>query len=331
MSLVQVKKVVIALLKDDADLTKLFTDTFTDSVASVDIDELLSGNISHDTLISALNSALETTSTEALRVYEVTKDIKFLALSHQLHSPVVTALLSLLPPPDILSRGTSIASTSRTAARSWCTPDPDIKARPSPGASRYAPASVPKRLNIRREQTAPPPLDTDSIHKDVEQFYSTPRVLYSSSRVVTCRRTSCSICRHVFTHLNLTRCVGHKPCTPCGWFPHVTPMLWSGLKKVHADPSLPIAVSYRPPKKDEIRSPWDVEPKPHPPAVTPDGPIDWNTVSPPYPPPSQSGSLDTISEEVHHMNINMASPRKRLREDDIEIDPTLGVISDRGL
>lgn len=51
---------------------------------------------------------------------------------------------------------------------------------------------------------------------------------------VKCDLDDCAFCAHLFHTVNLTRCVGHKPCVSAGWYPHVGPALWQMVRSKHA-------------------------------------------------------------------------------------------------
>lgn len=85
----------------------------------------------------------------------------------------------------------------------------------------------------------PGPIDTKSLYEALNTIRSTGEPPYSkiASSGNRCSLKHCVTCTEAFTRVNLTPCVGHQPCTPQGYFPHVRAGLLSRITEAHHKPS----------------------------------------------------------------------------------------------
>jgi hypothetical protein len=85
----------------------------------------------------------------------------------------------------------------------------------------------------------PTQLDTAALYGALAKIRDSGEPPYSNiaSSGNRCTLTNCKTCTEAFTQVNLTPCVGHKPCLPEGYFPHVRAGLLSRVTEAHNKPS----------------------------------------------------------------------------------------------
>jgi hypothetical protein len=91
-----------------------------------------------------------------------------------------------------------------------------------------------KKINKSTSPAIPPPSgeEAEQIYKDVISKFSKGHPL-SYFKHITCNSKSCEYCKDLFFNVDLSLCVGHKPCVPGRWYPHVGRALWTQLLKKH--------------------------------------------------------------------------------------------------
>lgn len=114
------------------------------------------------------------------------------------------------PQPAPTAIISSVATTSRSASRS------------PPRSPDYLPAEI---------QVAQP-IDEVAIKAEIRKTLMKGGPYIKALRAA-CKSASCRFCSEVVHATPISRCLGHKPCTPCAWWPHVGPRLWYALKSAH--------------------------------------------------------------------------------------------------
>lgn len=112
----------------------------------------------------------------------------------------------------------------------------------------------PRRTSVTPKSQASP-LDPRAVQRAIFSAYDGLQVVYPKVTRLQCTKVRCTLCLHMFTHVNLSRYVGHSNCHPCGWYPHLAPALVHGLRKVHDQTGTPL-VNFREPVAVEITPPW---------------------------------------------------------------------------
>jgi hypothetical protein len=85
---------------------------------------------------------------------------------------------------------------------------------------------------VRQKETPPVGLEAEEIYRVILSRLGKKHPL-SNFKHITCDSLTCSFCKDMFFATHLTKCVGHKPCVPGGWYPHVGVILWNQLKRYH--------------------------------------------------------------------------------------------------
>jgi hypothetical protein len=107
--------------------------------------------------------------------------------------------------------------------------------KPIQGPSTSKVCSKPeKKINKSTLPAFVPPSgeEAEQIYKDVIAKFSKGHPL-SYFKHITCNSKSCEYCKDLFFNVDLSLCVGHTPCVPGRWYPHVGRALWTQLLKKH--------------------------------------------------------------------------------------------------
>lgn len=115
-----------------------------------------------------------------------------------------------------------------------------IQLRPESSSSTVQNASVPEQVPLRRKKDKTPAHHvsnrvvppTTTVHGEMRALHTAqnhskkPLFQGSNCAAAACERVGCTTCESLFVSLFPTPCVGHSPCLPSGWFPHVGEVLW---------------------------------------------------------------------------------------------------------
>jgi len=256
-------------LQDFPDYIPVFEQSFRVQCATAPVSEMLSCNLTHETIHASIQIAMTTTAQAMFHAAETSPDtsVALTAAAHQLSSPLLSTMIQTL----------------HRVLQNRAAPVPvQKKAREDASACNAKPPVVaPTRHNSVPPTPEPPREDPLQIRSSILASFNDIPVVYPSCPKLECSAEKCEICRTAFKRLNLSRCSGHTPCHPTGWYAHLSPALIYGLNKVHRGGE-PLRLAFRAPVKGEIASPWE-------------RPLDWSDegyrpVTPSVPPPSQAPS-----------------------------------------
>lgn len=265
-----VHKLIIEFLQEFPDYVDLFNVSFRQQCATAPVGEMLSGNLTHDTIHTSIQLALQQTAAAmhvAARQNPDTSEPLAIA-AHQLSSPLLARMIEVAS--QSLQRG--LAPTSLPARR---VRDDTQSSKPR------SPVAVPARANVIPPQQEKTRVDPLAVRSAILASFNDIPVIFAGCPKLRCQTPQCDTCRSVFQKLNLSKCAGHAQCHPTGWYVHLSPALVHGLNKVHAGAE-PLRLQYRAPAKGELGSPWEQ-------------PLSWaedmdRPQSPTYPPPAQTSA-----------------------------------------
>lgn len=198
-------------------LSHRFEHSLRSSISSIDLSLLLSGNIPRKIITNCLTSALQETANLAEEHYEATTDVRFRTIADQLWNPLVATFSQLMPQQEHSNN-----AKNQSLEKSVSVPQAKKSAKKANLAAKVPPAAV----SATEQQTIRSRLEAVKLTK--KQLYKTPFHAH-----IKCEVNDCSFCVHMFNNLNITQCIGHKPCAAIGWYPHVGPVLWQMLKTKH--------------------------------------------------------------------------------------------------
>lgn len=248
-----------------------FENAFRTQCATAPVGEILACTITHETLHNSIRVALQQTAAamhDAARTPQSAETSATLTVAaHQLGSPLLAQVIDVVY--SSLQTKVDPPSLSRR-------PREDATLRSAP-----APMAEPARRNIATLQTEASKEDPLQIRASILSTFDDIPIIYQTCPKLECRTERCDTCRTAFKRLNLSKCTGHRPCHPTGWYAHLSPSLVHGLNKVHRGEQ-ELRLASRAPGRGEIASPWEV-------------PLDWaeemvQPDSPLTPPPSQAMS-----------------------------------------
>lgn len=219
---------VSSLTEKDPILSQAFEQSFRESLSSLDMQILLSGPIPVEIFRSILSSSLQYTSTHSLQLFESTSDKRYERLHHQLWNPLVSSLVSSI-------------SASSLGNRPFHQQSSTSKVRAGSITACFAALS----LTTSEEE---------EIRQKLSDYSQKSNRLYNTKfhAHISCKTDRCRFCYAMFTHVNITKCVGHKPCHRSGYFPHVGTPLWSMIRKKHTSGSCQFKV--KPCQSGEIKA-----------------------------------------------------------------------------
>lgn len=118
--------------------------------------------------------------------------------------------------------------------------------KPTQGPSNSKVISTPEKKMTKSKPTAipsgkpvqkvvPPPIgeEAEKIYTQVMTRLEKARHPLAHFKHITCSDNTCVYCKELILNVDLTLCVGHKPCVPGRWYPHVGQTLWNQLRKKH--------------------------------------------------------------------------------------------------
>lgn len=191
-----------------------FENDFRSNISSVDFKHLTTGSIPSSILHTCITSSLQHTADYCLRRYEATNDLEMFKLAHMIWNPITATLLTIKNTPVKL---------------------PDKKPRQDKSSDTSS-ASGTRKADKRNVMPIDASLDVSDIRRRLNGVVLTKPHLFETPahRHVQCTKQNCGFCKHLFTHVNITRCEGHKRCTSVGWYPHIGTALWNMVRKRHA-------------------------------------------------------------------------------------------------
>lgn len=202
--------VLTVLVQDDTEFIKLFEKTFRSLISSLDIEILLDGPIPQHIMINLLSTSLQNLSDYAKTQFELTKHPKFDRLQHILWNPLISLLLSntqaLSPGP-----GKTLSHTTKSKVTQFGSMSTAFTAL---SLSETEQQDVRQKL-LKSATTLKRPYN-NRFHKHI-----------------SCKKDLCDFCMTMFKTVNITKCVGHKPCHSTGYYPHVGTSLWQIIKRKH--------------------------------------------------------------------------------------------------
>lgn len=201
-----------AIPKQRKEVVEYFENTFRSAVTSGDINDLLTGNIHHKAIHNSIISSLQSTAEFAMSEYERTNDLELRDISNMIWNPLVAAMFQLKS-------------------------DSQRETPPTPRSSSSA--SRPKTTTKAKIVTSTPVNLTDSevttIKRSLRAVVLTKEILYATPyhKHIKCEKSRCDFCRSMYDNVHLTKCENHKPCCKAGWYPHVGPVLWAKIRRLH--------------------------------------------------------------------------------------------------
>lgn len=196
------------LTKGETFLIHEFEKHFRSCISSLDIQTLLDGPIPQHITQNILSSSLQHLSEYAYKQFEDTNKPIYQQLAAQLWNPLIVELL--------LHVGLGSVEQER---------------RPSTQTTKIRNGSMQKafsKLEISND-------DASRVRSELRKYTSKVKQPYQNRfhKHISCERKDCNFCLTMFKTVNITKCVGHKPCHKTGYYPHVGTSLWSMIKKRH--------------------------------------------------------------------------------------------------
>jgi hypothetical protein len=199
----KVERALSAITGENAQILTVFESTFRENVSSLDIQILMSGIIPPKIISNCIASALQTTAREA-------KASGLIDLAAQLWNPLTACLVqqahTSLPISKSIPDKPSTKSTVKSTAKDKAVPETQVISDDVAGTIRAS-------LGRNRPSAG---FFNNSYHSHIN-----------------CLKSECSFCENLYKQVNITKCSGHKPCHPCGFYPHVGRTLWKLLKTKH--------------------------------------------------------------------------------------------------
>jgi len=198
-------------------IIKEFENDFRSNISSVDFKYLTTGNIPQNILQNCITSSLQHTAEFCLQHYEATGDLEYFKFSHMIWNPIIAKMFSVIT----VSIPRSVKTSSATVEKK--------------SSDKITSASK-RKADPRVVKPVPVEIDEEDIRRRLNGVVLTKPHLFETPahKHVQCMKQNCGFCKHLFTHINVTRCEGHKRCTSIGWYPHVGPALWQMVRKRHA-------------------------------------------------------------------------------------------------
>lgn len=199
----KIAKTLLTVTNGNAQIQNVFESTFRENVASLDLQILASGSIPHNIISNCIASALQKAANEA-------NTLALSTVSAQIWNPLTAILLreSARPVPVPLKSKFASSNTKREKIT-------------------LAKASDTVSDNISKD-------DIRKIHLALQQNKPTSGIYNNSFHShISCVKPQCQFCMDLFQQVNISKCVGHKPCHASGHYPHVGKTLWKMIKGRH--------------------------------------------------------------------------------------------------
>lgn len=213
-------------------IIKEFENDFRSNISSVDFKHLTTGSIPQNILQNCITSSLQHTAEYCLQLYEANNDLEMFKISHMIWNPLTSSLCKMIAivPPRVMDKRPCPKKSSDTSS-----------------------ASGTRKADVRNVVAIDASVDVADIRRRLKGVVLTKPHLFETPahKHVQCMKQNCEFCKHLFTHVNITRCDGHKNCTSIGWYPHVGTSMWNMVRKRHAS-GLSCAVKLKDCKVGEI-------------------------------------------------------------------------------
>lgn len=207
------KKYFLALSQitnSDAELLKHFEDTFRFAISSLDMQILMDGIIPPKILLNVLQNSLKSTSQLAFEKSTTSHNSNFLHMSFQIWNPLLEVTIR------------------------------DCKTLLSASRLENTPSKQPSKNKVGSIAAAFEDLKIDEVQSNQirillkEHGASTKRPFAGKfHKHIQCSKDNCNFCKTLYHSVNITKCVGHKPCHRSGYYPHIGHPLWCMLKNKH--------------------------------------------------------------------------------------------------
>lgn len=171
---------------------------------------LMDGVIPPKILINLLSNSLQSTSNLALDKYKLSQNIEFLHMSYQIWNPLLEVTLRDC---RTLVSANGLEKTSST----------------KPSKHRVGSISAAfEDLTIQESQV-------QRVRQQLKDHGSSAKRPFTNKfhKHIDCSQDNCKFCVKLFHSVNITKCVGHKPCHKTGFYPHIGQPLWCMLKNKH--------------------------------------------------------------------------------------------------
>lgn len=189
-----------SLLEPYPHLFITYENTIREAIASQDLTLLLSNSIPNRIWANCIAMSLRATADHAKRE-------SLTSIAEQLWNPIVDSLLQML---------------SKQVSAEVTRPLKTVK-------------TVQKKVQKPRSEAQPPKVDAQTVRDQLMQIVDSPNLFSTPGhKHVKCATPSCQFCSTLFKQLHITKCTGHAPCHPSGYYPHVGKPLWNMLKSKHA-------------------------------------------------------------------------------------------------
>lgn len=226
----------------------MFDVSFRQQCATAPVCDMLSGTIKHDTIHNSIQIALQLTAEAMLNSATQNPDTSgnLSIAAQQLSSPLLVRVIEVAS--SALQREPVPSSLPTRRVRD------DMQS-----TNTRSPVAIPARAHTLPPHQGKTKADPLAIRAAILASFNDIPVPFASCAKLQCKTQQCELCRAAFQKVNLTKCVGHVPCHPTGWYVHLSPALVHGLNKIHLSGE-PLLLQHRAPAKGEIPSPWEPQP-----------------------------------------------------------------------
>lgn len=202
----KVERAISAITGENAQILTVFESAFRENVSSLDMQILMSGIIPTKIISNCIASALQTTAQEAAAS-------GLSSLAAQLWNPLTACLVQQASHTSLSSIPKSIPDKPSTKLPVKSTAKDKAVTENTPTISSELSVTIRAALGRNRPSAG---FFNNSYHSHIN-----------------CLKSECSFCNNLYQQVNITKCSGHKPCHPCGYYPHVGRTLWKLLKPKH--------------------------------------------------------------------------------------------------
>jgi len=199
----KIAKTLSSVTNGNKQILTVFEHTFRENVSSLDLQILASGSIPSNIISNCIASALQKAAAEA-------DTLSLPIVSAQIWNPLTAVLLQ-----DSITKPQS--EKSKTA-----NPKPLLKEKTS---SKKTSDNVSTDISTD---------DVSRIRKALQCTQPASGIynnIYHSH--ISCVKPDCKFCYDLYRQINITKCIGHKPCHNSGYYPHVGKTLWKMIKGRH--------------------------------------------------------------------------------------------------
>lgn len=198
----KIAKTLSTVTNGNQQILTVFEATFRENVSSLDLQILASGIIPSNILSNCLASALQVAADKA-------NSLSMPLVSAQIWNPLTAVLLR----------------------DSMMTPRSKIESKPAISKSLTKVKTSAKSTDVSEL------VSTDQVEKIRTALkHNIPSSgLYNNSHHshISCVKLKCAFCATMYKQVNITKCIGHKPCHDTGYYPHIGKSLWKMVKGRH--------------------------------------------------------------------------------------------------